>query len=67
MIKECEILLNNEVVSVVDYDKDLIQMPVIDGHEKGDMVPVKKDGNRYFVVDRNETKKKTTNPGKPEE
>ena len=54
MIKECPILLNNEVVTVVRYDKKDIQFPAIKKDAK--TVFVKDDGGRYTIVDKPEAK-----------
>ena len=47
MIKECKVLLNNEAVTVIQYDDILVQIPAIG--RKATVVKVKDDG-RYTAV-----------------
>lgn len=74
MVKECLVLLNNSVVTVIKYGDIKVQLPTIGKEAK--TVFVKFENGRYFVVDgldetepKNEikkeeketTKKKSTN------
>ena len=47
MLKECKVLLNNEAVTVIQYDGIAVQIPAIG--RKADIVKVKVDGS-YMVV-----------------
>lgn len=49
MIKNCNILINNEAVTVIEYDGKKIQIPSI--HRKATTVKVVKKGNKCIVVD----------------
>ena len=47
MLKECKVLLNNEYVTVIQYDDFKVQIPAIG--RKASTVKVKDDGS-YIVV-----------------
>ena len=53
MIKKCKVLLNNDAVSVVEFDGKKIQIPPI-GEDKKEVAVLLKDG-KYKVVDDNYT------------
>lgn len=48
MIKKCKVLINNTLVTVIDYDGVLIQLPSI--KDNLEYVNVKKIGNRYIIT-----------------
>lgn len=49
MIKECKVLLNNEAVTVIQYDDIQVQIPAIG--RKATVVKVKDDGHYTVVPD----------------
>lgn len=49
MIKECKVLLNNEAVTVIQYDDIQVQIPAIG--RKVAVVKVKDDGHYTVVPD----------------
>lgn len=49
MIKECKVLLNNEAVTVIQYDDIQVQIPAIG--RKASVVKVKDDGHYTVVPD----------------
>lgn len=51
MIKDCNVLINNEAVTVFDYDGTQVQVPSI--RRKATTVRVVKKNNQYIVVDDN--------------
>lgn len=53
MIKECKVLLNNEMVTVVKFDDVEIQLPSI--HKNDKTIFVKYEDGRYSVVEKNST------------
>lgn len=67
MIKDCKVLINNDCVTVFDFDGVCIQIPSI--NKKADTVKVLFENGIYKVVDDNfktdkekdKRKKKTTN------
>lgn len=50
MVKECNVILNNDAVTVVVYDGIRVQLPSI--KRKAQTVFVDKRGNKYVVVDK---------------
>lgn len=68
MTKECKVLLNNDAVTVVEFDSIKVQMPSI--HKNAETIFVKFEDGKYSVVDslsntedkpkKKATKKKTT-------
>lgn len=60
MIKKCRVLINNEAVTVIDYDGIKVQIPSI--KRTVDSVMIVKQNGKYNVVDDNytETTKQTT-------
>lgn len=57
MVKECPVVLNNEVVTVVKYGDIDIQFPSI--HKDDKKVFVNYEGGRYSIVDKNYKLKST--------
>lgn len=53
MIRECKIILNNNLVTVVDFDGVEIQFPSIN-NDNVEKIYVKQMNNKYFVVDKKE-------------
>ncbi len=51
MIKECKVLINNDAVTVVDFDGHEIQIPAI--HKAADTVKIALENGRYKLVDDN--------------
>lgn len=51
MVKECSVLLNNEVVTVVRYGDVDVQLPAIGKEAK--TIFVAYEGGKYSVVDKN--------------
>lgn len=49
MVKNCRVLINNEAVTVIEYDGVLVQIPAI--HRKARNVNVILQNGRYIVVD----------------
>lgn len=49
MLKECKVLLNNEAVTVIQYDDIQVQIPAIG--RKASVVKVKDDGHYTVVPD----------------
>lgn len=49
MIKECKVLLNNEAVTVIQYDDIQVQIPAIG--RKATVIKVKDDGHYTVVPD----------------
>ncbi len=49
MVKECIVKLNNETVTVIEYDGILVQIPAI--HREARYVNVILQSGRYIVVD----------------
>lgn len=65
MIKNCKVLINNEAISVIDYDGVQVQIPSI--HKEAKTVNVVVENGRYIVVDDNYIEpvvKSTTKPKK---
>lgn len=52
MIKECTVTINNEIVTVVDYEGISIQFPAIKKDVK--TVYVKNTNGKYKIVDKDE-------------
>lgn len=53
MVKNCKVLINNEAVTVFDYDGIQVQIPSI--KRTADFINVVKRNGNYFVVDDNYT------------
>jgi len=53
MIKECQVILNNEAVSVVKFDDVEVQIPSVGKDTK--TVCIKFDNGKYSVVDHTES------------
>lgn len=51
MIKNCNVLINNEAVTVIDYDGVKVQVPSI--HREAKTVKVIVKDGKYIVVDDN--------------
>lgn len=51
MIKNCRVLINNEAVTVINYDGVEVQLPSI--KREADFVKVIKKNGNYIVVDDN--------------
>ncbi len=49
MVKNCRVLINNEAVTVIEYDGVLVQIPAI--HREARYVNVILQNGRYIVVD----------------
>ena len=49
MLKECKVLLNNEAVTVIQYDNIVVQIPAIG--RKADIVKIMDDGSYTVVPD----------------
>lgn len=65
MVKECQVILNNSEVTVIQYDDVKIQFPAL--HKKAETVFVSFDNDNYSIVDNPDSatvakraKKKTT-------
>lgn len=56
MIKECKVLMRNELVMVIDFDGKEIQMP--SDHKDSNIVFVKYENDRFSIVDKLEKEKK---------
>ena len=48
MIQECKVILNNERVTVIDFDGTTVQLPSI--HRKAEYIKVKFDNDRHIVL-----------------
>ena len=48
MIQECKVILNNERVTVIDFDGTAVQLPSI--HRKAEYIKVKFDNDRHIVL-----------------
>lgn len=57
MIKECKVTLNNELVTVIDFDGTLVQIPSIRSNKATVMVSYE-DG-KYIVLPDDMTQKNT--------
>ena len=66
MVKKCRVLLNNEEVTVVEYENTKIQFPAV--REDIGYVHVEKENGQYFIVDEKvaETKKDVNKKNKAE-
>lgn len=63
MIKNCKVLINNEAVTVIDYDGREIQIPSI--KKNTNFVRVIKKSNNYIVVDDSYIEPASQNAEKP--
>ena len=50
-MKDCRVLINNEAVTVIDYDGKKVQLPSI--HREAKTVKVISQNGKYTVVDEN--------------
>lgn len=57
MIKECKVLMRNELVMVIDFYGKEIQMP--SDHKDSNVVFVKYENDRFSIVDKLEKEKKS--------
>ena len=57
MIKDCKVILNNERVTVIDFDGTAVQLPSI--HRKAEYIKVKFDNDRHIVLPDDYTEIKT--------
>ena len=48
MIKNCSVVINNEAVTVFDYDGNLVQIPSI--HRNADSLNIKYENGKYIVL-----------------
>lgn len=53
MIKKCKVLIRNELVMVVDYDGEKVQLPSSDVIE--DEVYIKYEDNKYYLSSKSES------------
>lgn len=51
MVKNCRVLINNEAVTVIEYDGVLVQIPAI--HREAKNINVILQNGRYIVVNDN--------------
>lgn len=49
MVKNCDVLINNEAVTVINYNGVSVQIPAI--HRNARTVKVVRENERYIVVD----------------
>lgn len=63
MIKNCNVLINNEAVAVIDYDGIKVQIPPI--HKKAKTVKVMHKNGRYIVVSDNQSEIADEHAAKP--
>lgn len=54
MTKECKVILNNDVVTVVKFDEKEVQLPSV--HRNADTLFVKHENGLYSIVDKMEDK-----------